>query len=94
MTLASNRTFRYGACDFRSVLVIGRDRLAVRAATILALALALALGVAACGRKGPLDPPPSASAPAGPTAEAGAAAPANNTGAAPSKRIPLDVLLD
>jgi predicted small lipoprotein YifL len=92
MTLASNRTFRYGAGDFRSVLVIGRDRLAVRAATILALALAL--GVAACGRKGPLDPPPSASAPAGPTAEAGAAAPANNTGAAPSKRIPLDVLLD
>jgi len=92
MTLASNRTFRYGAGDFRSVLVIGRDRLAVRAATILALALAL--GVAACGRKGPLDPPPSAAAPAGPPAEAGAAAPANNTGAAPSKRIPLDVLLD
>jgi predicted small lipoprotein YifL len=31
-------------------------------------ALVLALGIAACGRKGPLDPPPGASAP-GPTPE-------------------------
>ncbi|MBO0752477.1 MAG: lipoprotein [Bradyrhizobiaceae bacterium] len=33
----------------------------------LAAALTAALGLAACGRKGPLDPPPSASLPQAPT---------------------------
>jgi predicted small lipoprotein YifL len=34
----------------------------------LAVILVAALGLAACGRKGPLDPPPSAAIPPGPVA--------------------------
>jgi predicted small lipoprotein YifL len=58
----------------------------------LAAALAIALGVAACGRKGPLDPPPGAAMPGEPRA----AAPASTAAAppAPERRVPLDVLLD
>jgi predicted small lipoprotein YifL len=40
----------------------------VRVACALAVALAAALSLAACGRKGPLDPPPSAAIPATPPA--------------------------
>ncbi len=64
-------------------------------------ALAAALGLTACGRKGPLDPPPGASL-------AGNQGAANNSGGppvldrqgrptappGPNKRIPLDVLLN
>jgi predicted small lipoprotein YifL len=69
----------------------------------LIAALAASLGLAACGRKGPLDPPPGASLAGDQTVPAGDAkygppiigpdgrplAPAG-----PNKRIPLDVLLN
>jgi predicted small lipoprotein YifL len=42
------------------------NRLSVPRALVLALLLPLALG--ACGRKGPLDPPPSAAVPSPPPA--------------------------
>jgi predicted small lipoprotein YifL len=66
-------------------------------------AIAALLGLTACGRKGPLDPPPAASL------AGGQAAPAGDTKygppiigpdgrplapAGPNKRIPLDVLLN
>lgn len=69
-------------------------------------AMAASLGLAACGRKGPLDPPPGASLDnsASPASVDGAAAPDSNTGVRPDglpvagkgerKRIPLDVLLN
>ncbi len=46
------------------------DRSFLRVATVGALVAALiaALGLAACGRKGPLDPPPDAAIPATPQA--------------------------
>ena len=67
-------------------------------------ALAASLGLAACGRKGPLDPPPGASLAGGQVMPAGTEtrdgrpvvgpdgkplAPASS-----NKRIPLDVLLN
>jgi predicted small lipoprotein YifL len=65
-------------------------------------ALAASLGLAACGRKGPLDPPPAASLageqapPAGETKYAPILGPDNKPIApgGPNKRIPLDVLLN
>jgi predicted small lipoprotein YifL len=68
-------------------------------------ALCAALGLAACGRKGPLDPPPGASFDNGAaTPISGAAAPDGSTGVGrdgmplaprgPRKPIPLDVLLN
>lgn len=69
-------------------------------------ALAVSLGLAACGRKGPLDPPPGASLDnsASPAPIGGSAAPDGSTGIGPDgqpvagkgerKRIPLDVLLN
>jgi predicted small lipoprotein YifL len=66
-------------------------------------ALAAALGLAACGRKGPLDPPPGASLAGEPQANLpglmsskGQTPPAANSGAAqaPKKHFPLDVLLN
>jgi predicted small lipoprotein YifL len=59
--------------------------------SLLALAgvLVLALGLSACGRKGPLELPPAAAvepAPGSPSAAAAAAS--------PRSRIPLDYLLD
>ncbi|HEY6024293.1 MAG TPA: lipoprotein [Pseudolabrys sp.] len=66
-------------------------------------ALAASLGLTACGRKGPLDPPPGASlagdqaAPAG-DARYGSAVMGPDgkplAPAGPNKRIPLDVLLN
>lgn len=74
--------------------------------TVLGL-LVLALGLSACGRKGPLDAPPGASAagqqqtaaqPAGPGAIFGAPTPAEEAPAevtqAPKRRIILDGLLN
>ena len=62
-------------------------------------ALAAALGLAACGRKGPLDPPPSAALTNNPGASAkgktvlyGHGQPHAPPG--PKKSIPLDVLLN
>jgi predicted small lipoprotein YifL len=57
----------------------------------LAVALAAAIGLAACGRKGPLDPPPGAATPGEPRA----ATPASTAAPPPpDRRVPLDVLLD
>jgi predicted small lipoprotein YifL len=74
----------------------------------MAGALVAALGLAACGRKGPLDPPPAAAAaaPAGDSRAApiGSESTKDNPGVGPhgqavapkgpNKRIPLDVLLN
>ncbi len=59
-----------------------------------ALLLALGVGLSACGRKGPLDPPPSAAAGPAPTdldvdASGRPIAPPGQ-----KRRIPLDALLD
>jgi predicted small lipoprotein YifL len=51
--------------------------------------LAAALGLAACGRKGPLDPPPSAAA--GGEAQQAGTAPGEP---GPKKPLPIDVLLN
>ena len=59
----------------------------------LAAALAAAFALGACGRKGPLDPPPGASL----TGEQGATtvgADGKPVPQGPKKRIPLDVLLN
>ncbi len=73
-------------------------------ATRLALIAALiaALGLTACGRKGPLDPPPGASLAGDQTGPAGAPKYAPVLGPdskplappGPNKPIPLDVLLN
>jgi predicted small lipoprotein YifL len=83
--------------------------LPARYAVAAALALALALGLAGCGRKGALDPPPGgladpsvtssappAAAPAPDGQVAASAAPANPPGTppAPKRRLPIDWLLD
>jgi predicted small lipoprotein YifL len=74
----------------------------------LIVALAATLGLTACGRKGPLDPPPAATAaPAGAASGTAGTASDSDAGAssavgedpaarsqAPNKRIPLDVLLN
>ncbi len=66
-------------------------------------ALAASLGLAACGRKGPLDPPPGASLAgdqSSPTGDARYGPPIVGPDgrplapAGPNKRIPLDVLLN
>lgn len=85
-----------------------RDRPLLRLALIGVLALSL--GLSACGRKGPLDPPPSVSADGEPRAETpasqpspmGAIMPGSGQGdddrsaepVGPKKRIPLDILLN
>jgi predicted small lipoprotein YifL len=63
----------------------------------LVAVLATALGLAACGRKGPLDPPPAASA----TGEQQASTTVTidseghpHTAPGPKRHIPLDVLLN
>jgi predicted small lipoprotein YifL len=69
------------------------DRRFVRWPVVGALAVALAFTVAACGRKGPLDPPPSASIQ--PQAGEEAAAPAPAAGPTPRRKsFFLDWLLD
>ena len=83
------------------------DRL--RVAGALAIAVAAALSLAACGRKGPLDPPPSAAIPSTPAATpaaapaqfidpmtpAGSAPPtrAQTTQAAPASQPPLKTFI-
>jgi predicted small lipoprotein YifL len=60
-----------------------------------AVAAALAFGLAACGKKGPLDPPPSASISQPQTAGEASAEPAQPSGPTPRReRIFLDWLLD
>jgi predicted small lipoprotein YifL len=72
------------------------DRLCLRLALIGALAASL--GLAACGRKGPLDPPPGASL-TGDQATVGGQQVMGAKGnphapIGPNKRIPLDNLLN
>src|SRR3954471_13940953 len=45
----------------RSVIVSRSDRPVLRATVLGALALAIGLTLSACGRRGPMDPPPGAS---------------------------------
>jgi predicted small lipoprotein YifL len=78
---------------------MNRSRFVFRLA--MAAALAASLGLAACGRKGPLDPPPGASLEGVPQAnmpelmsDKGTAAAKGTTVQAPKKHIPLDVLLN
>jgi predicted small lipoprotein YifL len=79
------------------------DRLFLRLALIGALAASI--GLAACGRKGPLDPPPGTSLTGGQSVPAGeeakdAGRPILGSDGKPiasggtNKRIPLDVLLN
>jgi len=72
------------------------DRLSVRIA-LAVLVTAIALGLSACGRKGPLDPPPSAAVPPPPAASAadpaGAPATANPPAPTQKKSFLLDPLL-
>jgi predicted small lipoprotein YifL len=64
-------------------------RLAIFAALVAALALA------ACGRKGPLDPPPASLTDQHPAAGAtGAQQGQPQAAKTPEKRIPLDILLN
>ena len=62
-------------------------------------ALVAALGLAGCGRKGGLDPPPRATAAADQSAPPGAAPPASPDALPPStqplpRRTPIDWLID
>jgi predicted small lipoprotein YifL len=73
------------------------DRPIVRLA--LLAALAAALGLTGCGRKGPLDPPPAASLAGDQAAQKSTPASIDASGRpraapGPKKRIPLDVLLN
>jgi predicted small lipoprotein YifL len=87
---------------FAMVPVMFHARTILRIA--LTVALAASLGLAACGRKGPLDPPPAASLAGDQAAPASAPIQNNNAGvnsegraiapAGPKKSIPLDVLLN
>lgn len=71
------------------------DRPVVRLA--LLAALAGALGLAGCGRKGPLDPPPAASLSGGRGSGTPVAIDSSgrvHAAPGPKKHIPLDVLLN
>ena len=62
-------------------------------------ALVAALGLAGCGRKGGLDPPPGATAAADPSVAPGAAPPASPDALPPPvqptpRRTPIDWLID
>jgi len=81
---------------------LSHHRLIFRLALIGLAAVSLALG--ACGRKGPLDPPPAASVAGEQAAPASAPASTSRAPVGPdgkpiasgnvNKRIPLDVLLN
>lgn len=87
---------------------VRRNRLARRLPLVCGLAAVLSLGLGACGRKGPLDPPPSSLSDSGaqpPQAATITASPVPQVfgaekkqtppaPAAPNKRIILDSLLD
>lgn len=77
---------------------------ALRAALIALAAMSLALGLAGCGRKGPLDLPPSADASAQAPAEQQTVLPSVIGGSTsdptrpepvvPKRRLPIDTLLE
>jgi len=71
------------------------DRPVLRVAAVGALLFALGLTLSACGRKGPLDPPPASLA--GPQQPAALEIDAQGRDIAPpgqKKRLPIDWLLD
>jgi predicted small lipoprotein YifL len=93
--------FWYGPAAPRSRFVTRTDRLFPRLVLMGALAAALAVG--GCGRKGPLDAPPGGAAEvqAGgqPSTQSGTAVSRGGAGGLPrvqgqDKRIPLDALLN
>jgi predicted small lipoprotein YifL len=78
---------------FGECFVIRFDRPAFRIAATSALVLALGLSLSACGRRGPLDPPPGAYA----TQQGIIELDAEGRPIAPPgerKRLPIDALLD
>jgi len=58
------------------------------------LMIALGVGLSACGRKGPLDPPPGASAAPQPAEIQRDSQGREIAPAGPNRRLPIDVLLD
>ena len=71
------------------------DRPVLRAAVLGALALALGLTLSACGRRGPMDPPPASSSAVEPQADI--ETDAQGRPIAPQgqkRRLPIDWLLD
>ena len=87
---------------FAKVPLMSRERPLFR--LVLFGTLVAAFGLAGCGRKGPLDPPPAPAslvkgqgAPTGPIADAPSTVGPDGKPMAPpgpNKRIPLDVLLN
>jgi predicted small lipoprotein YifL len=84
-------------CDLKERFSVRQHcaRLLIRLAALAALAGALAL--AGCGRKGPLDPPPAASLAGAQPAQTSAGIDSGGRSHAapgPNRHIPLDVLLN
>ncbi len=78
---------------FVGCFVIRSSRPVVRAAVASALVLALGLTLSACGRRGPLDPPPGVvNTPQGPVELDAQGRPLAPPGE--KKRLPIDLLLD
>jgi predicted small lipoprotein YifL len=74
---------------------VGRfDRSVLRVAATAALMIALGAGLSACGRKGPLDPPPAASAVPQPADIQRDSQGREIAPPGPNRRLPIDVLLD
>jgi predicted small lipoprotein YifL len=83
-----------GGGGLKGCFVLGSGWPALRVTAIAVLGFVLATGLSACGRKGPLDPPPAAIAGPQPSslevdAEGKPIAPAGQ-----KKRLPIDWLLD
>jgi len=73
---------------------VGRfDRSVLRVAVTM-LAIALGLGLSACGRKGPLDPPPASLSGPQPSAVQTDSQGRELAPPGPNRRLPIDVLLD
>jgi predicted small lipoprotein YifL len=71
------------------------DRPILRAAILGGLAVALGLTLSACGRRGPMDPPPGASSGAEPSADIQFDAQGRPLAPVGQKRrLPIDWLLD
>ena len=69
------------------------DRSVLRVAVTM-LAVALSLGLSACGRKGPLDPPPASLAAPQPADVQRDSQGRELAPPGPNRRLPIDVLLD
>ena len=75
--------------------MVRSDRPVLRAAILGGLALVLGLTLSACGRRGPLDPPPGASSSLDQSAEIQKDAQGRPIAPAGEKRrLPIDWLLD